>query len=167
MRTGKLICGQTSFWLWRCTLLIKFPIDFSSRALSHDPHGPSQEWPRHYVHFFFFLFKNDLLVAFHIDRITWQPDIIIIALPWAFCCWLFNRQGQTIDKDSIQAILTLLLPWGYTSQTQTTAPLLYIVHLSLSHTRTPTNISQQSHSLWCYDIWSAPSLRCNQLFLVC
>lgn len=50
---------------------------FFERVLSHDPTGPGRELQGRYVHIYF------LKRAFHTDRITWQPDIIIIiiALP--------------------------------------------------------------------------------------
>lgn len=93
--------------------------------LSHDPTGPGGEWQGRYAHIYF------LKRAFHADRITWQPDIIIIALPRALYHWLFRRE-QSRDKDSIHSILpvTALRLWPPD-----------IVHsgwtcFSLSHTQT-------------------------------
>lgn len=76
--------------------------------LSHDPTGAGREWQGRYAHIYF------LKRAFHTDRITWQPDIIIIiiALPRALYHWLFRRE-QSRDKDSIHSILpvTALRLW--------------------------------------------------------
>lgn len=82
-----------------------------------------------------YFFNNDLLVAFQIDRITWQPDIIIIALPSAVCCWPFHRR-RTDHRQRLHSYhtysvtaLRLSLPDGVHCSC--------VSRISLSHTHLP------------------------------
>lgn len=71
MRTGKLLWSNVH------SSANYAPFDFSSTASF-----PRPLWLQPGIDMTFYFFNNDLL---HIDKITWQPDVIIIALPWAVC----------------------------------------------------------------------------------
>ena len=115
---------RTGTALWSNNRLIVKIHTADKVSLSHDPHGPSQEWTRHDVNIY--IFFNNVLA------ITWQPDIIIIALHLAVCCWTFHMR-RTAHRQRLHSYHTYSVTALRLSLPESTAPV-YRASVSLTHT---------------------------------